>query len=454
MISDSANNPVNRDIYSVTRLNREVRAVLEGSFPMLWVQGEISNLARPASGHIYFSLKDKHSQVRCAMFKNRLRLLKFDPNNGMEILARANVGLYEGRGEFQLIMEYIEPAGEGALQRAFEELKQRLNKEGLFEDGHKQTIPTFPSSIGVITSASGAAIRDILQVLERRYPLACVIIYPVPVQGESSAEKIVEALHLADLRRECDVIILARGGGSLEDLWSFNEEIVARAIYENTLPVVSGVGHEIDITITDFVADKRAPTPSAAAELVSPNLSELRNSLGQHELLLSRHIQHKLAQASQALKQLDLRLPHPERQLQGIAQRVDDVSLRMQQAIKSSFAHKRAELLEISSEINHFNPLQILRLNRERCQFLYGQLRNSLSHLMKNATGRMQHSAHALHTLSPLATLERGYAIVSHGDKNTIVRDARHLKSGETINTRLARGEVESLVQKIRVDGK
>ncbi len=440
-----------RDVFSVTRLNREVRAVLEGSFPLLWVQGEISNLARPASGHIYFSLKDQHSQVRCAMFRNRLRSMKFSPENGMEILARANVSLYEGRGEFQLIMEHMEPAGEGALQRAFEELKQRLLKEGLFEEAHKQAIPAFPTTIAVITSPSGAAVRDILQVLNRRFPLARVIIYPVPVQGETAAEKIVAALALAGQRQECDVIILARGGGSLEDLWSFNEEQVARAIYQCTIPVVSGIGHEIDFTIADFVADQRAPTPSAAAELVSPSSTELLSSLVQHKFNLSRIMRNKLDRMAQTLQQLEKRLPDPARELQNISQGLDDLNLRMQQAMKSTFAHKRAALLQISSEINRFNPLQLLRLHREKCQFLSAQLRHSLAHALKTANTQIQHAAHALHTVSPLATLQRGYAIVTHGD-NSIVREATQLKEGETITTQLARGQVQSLVKSIKAD--
>ena len=261
-----------RDIYSITRLNREVRAVLEDSFPpSLWVRGEISNLAQPGSGHIYFSLKDKHSQVRCAMFRSANRHLRFAPENGREVLVRAGVSLYEGRGEFQLIVESMEPAGAGALQQAFEELKQRLLEEGLFADEHKQPLPAFPGTIGIITSPTGAAVRDIIHVLERRYARAGVIVYPVPVQGEGSAQQIAQAVDVANQRRECDVLILARGGGSLEDLWSFNEEIVARAIHHSVIPVVSGIGHEIDFTIADFVADQRAPTPSAAAEMVSPD---------------------------------------------------------------------------------------------------------------------------------------------------------------------------------------
>jgi exodeoxyribonuclease VII large subunit len=449
MNSITTGDPSNRDIYKVTRLNREVRAVLEGSFPALWVQGEISNLARPASGHIYFSLKDQHSQVRCAMFKNRMRSVKFVPENGMEILARANVSLYEGRGEFQLIMEHIEPAGEGALQRAFDELKQRLHKEGLFEDLHKQNIPTYPKSITVITSPSGAAIRDILQVLNRRYPLAKVNIYPVPVQGENSAEKIVDALQLAEQRQESDVIILARGGGSLEDLWSFNEEIVARAIYQCPIPVVSGVGHEIDFTIADFVADQRAPTPSAAAELTSPDIVDLQNNIKQIESVLSRNIQGKLNSHTQTLTQLEKRIPHPARRLQNISQGMDDISLRMQQAMKGIFSHKRADLLQTTSEINHFNPLQLLKLNKEKCQFLYEQLQSNLSHILEIADARMKHSAHALHTVSPLATLERGYAIVTYGNDKKIVRNTDELKENDEIKTRLAKGQIISKVKKL-----
>lgn len=446
--------PSNRDIYKVTRLNREVRAVLEGSFPVLWVQGEISNLARPASGHIYFSLKDQHSQVRCAMFKNRLRSVKFAPENGMEILARANVSLYEGRGEFQLIMEHIEPAGEGALQRAFDELKQRLHKEGLFEDQHKQNIPAYPKSITVITSPSGAAIRDILQVLNRRYPLAEVNIYPVPVQGENSAEKIVSALQLAEQRQESDVIILARGGGSLEDLWSFNEEIVARAIYQCSIPVVCGVGHEIDFTIADFVSDQRAPTPSAAAELISPDIIELQNNIRQIETVLSRNIHNKIDRHTQTLAQLEKRMPNPARQLQNISQGLDDLGLRMQQAMKGIFVHKRADLLQITSEINYFNPLQLLKLNKEKCQFLYEQLQSNLSHILEIADARMKHAAHALHTVSPLATLQRGYAIVTYGDDNRIVRNADELKENDEIKTRLAKGQIISKVKKLLPDNK
>ena len=441
---------LNRDIYNVTRLNREVRAVLEGSFPLLWVQGEISNLARPASGHIYFSLKDRHSQVRCAMFRNRLRSVKFVPENGMEVLLRANVGLYEGRGEFQLIVEHMEPAGEGALQRAFEELKQRLNQEGLFADEHKQPLPRYPRRIGVVTSPSGAAIRDILQVLRRRYPLADVIIYPVPVQGEGSAQKIVDALALAEQRAECEVLILARGGGSLEDLWSFNDESVARTIFNLDLPLVCGVGHEIDFTIADFVADQRAPTPSAAAELVSPNSMELRNSFEQQELVLQRLWDNKFSLLKQKLAQLEKSLPHPERRLQLLSQRLDESTIRLQQSMKSTFAHKRNAMLQASSSLNRFDPQQVLLLNREKCRHLAGQMQMHMSHLLINSRQKLENLVRALHTVSPLATLDRGYAIVRDADHDRIIHDAAQLKPGDSIKTRLARGEIESEIKSIQ----
>lgn len=264
-----------RDVLTVSRLNTEVKMLLEDSFPLLWVEGEISNLARPASGHIYLSLKDAHAQVSCAMFRNRNTNLRFQPANGQKVLVRARVSLFEARGNFQLILEHMEPAGDGALQRAFEELKNRLEKEGLFDPDRKRPLPRFPSRIGLITSDRGAAVRDVITVLQRRFPAIPVRVYPVPVQGEKAAVEIARTLDIASERAECDVLILTRGGGSLEDLQAFNTEIVARSIVACDIPVISAVGHEIDFTIADFVADLRAPTPSAAAETAVPDQLEL-----------------------------------------------------------------------------------------------------------------------------------------------------------------------------------
>ncbi|MCH7694766.1 MAG: exodeoxyribonuclease VII large subunit [Proteobacteria bacterium] len=449
MNTSPGHNATHRDVYSISRLNREVRAVLEGSFLTLWVEGEISNLAQPGSGHWYFSLKDQSSQVRCAMFRNKNRYLKFAPDNGMQILARVNVSLYEGRGEFQLIVEHMEQAGEGALQRAFEALKQRLQKQGLFDEDRKRPMPALPRTIGVITSPTGAAIRDILTVLKRRYPLANVIIYPVPVQGDGAAETIAETIELAQQRHETDVLILSRGGGSLEDLWAFNEEVVARAIYQCKIPVVCGVGHEIDFTIADFVADQRAATPSAAAELLSPDQAELLDRLGSLANRIHSHIKHQLQRMGHTLLQLEKRLPHPKRQLQNISQRLDELSLRMQQSIRTNITLQQSLLLKLSAQINQHNPLQTLRAHKEKCYMLRGRLRKSLSYGLQTARGNFERLTHNLHTVSPLATLERGYAIVSQTDNGNIVRDASILHEGETIKTRLAKGRIHSIVKKI-----
>ncbi|MFZ1641930.1 MAG: exodeoxyribonuclease VII large subunit, partial [Candidatus Contendobacter sp.] len=263
-----------RDIYTVSRLNQDVRALLEGEFPTLWVEGEVSNLSRPSSGHLYFSLKDAKAQIRCALFQNRAFLFRDCPRNGQQVLVRGRVSLYEPRGDFQIIVEYVEEAGAGALRRAYDELRLRLEREGLFAPERKQPLPRFPRRIGVITSPSGAAIRDVLITLRRRCPGLLVLVYPVPVQGDGAAERIAQTIRLASQRRDCDVLLLARGGGSLEDLQAFNEETVARAIFDCAIPLVTGIGHETDVTIADFAADRRAATPTAAAELASPDRLE------------------------------------------------------------------------------------------------------------------------------------------------------------------------------------
>ncbi|MEX2523503.1 MAG: exodeoxyribonuclease VII large subunit [Gammaproteobacteria bacterium] len=445
----SDNDSLSRDIYSVTRLNREVRAVLEGSFPALWVQGEVSNLARPASGHIYFSLKDKNSQVRCAMFKNRNRQLKFSLENGMEVIVRAAVSLYEGRGEFQLIVEQLEPAGAGALQRAFEELKAKLDKEGLFDSARKRPLPEFPGSVGVVTSPSGAAIRDILHVLKRRYPRARVVIYPVPVQGEGAGGQIARALEIAGRRGEADVLILARGGGSLEDLWAFNEEVVARAVNQSPIPVVTGIGHETDFTIADFCADHRSPTPSAAAEMASPGSMELMERFSAiHNKLLSQ-VNQRIRKYQEQVRYYEKRLPHPRRQLQNINQHLDNLSLRLVRSARTVIVEKRSALLKLQAAINHHNPKQLLRYQQGRCRHLDEQLRTAMSYYLRTLKQKLNNTAHTLHAVSPLVTLDRGYAIVTRADSDSIIRDAAELGPGDEIRTRLARGQIHSTVNKI-----
>jgi exodeoxyribonuclease VII large subunit len=440
------------DIYNVTRLNREARAILEGSFPEIWVQAEISNFAQPASGHIYFSLKDEHSQVRCAMFRNRQHSLQFIPENGMLVLVKANVSLYEDRGEFQLIVEYIEQAGDGALQLAFEELKKRLFNEGLFDEEHKKEIPSMPESVGIITSPSGAAIRDILSTLKRRYPSIKIIIYPTSVQGEGAADNIIRMLSLANKRNECDVLILSRGGGSLEDLWAFSNEKVARTIYKSNIPIVTGIGHEIDFTIADFVADKRAPTPSSAAEIVSPDQIQINFILKKQDKKFYQLANDKIINLKQNIRQLGRRLPHPARQLQTLNQRLDGFYLRMFHYIDSEINTRRTSIIELENSLNYFNPVQTIKIYDERCNQIKKRLRFITYNNIQRLNGHLTNLRRALEAMSPQSTLERGYAISMMKDNKEIVRNAKYLSKGDIIQTRFAQGEATSIVDEVFVD--
>lgn len=437
------------DIYNVTRLNREVRAILEGSFPSVWVQGEISNLAQPASGHVYFSLKDQYSQVRCAMFQIRRRTLKFSPENGVSVLLRANVSLYENRGEYQLIVEHMEPVGDGALQRAFEELKQRLFREGLFDDKHKKPVPHMAMTIGIITSPTGAAIRDILTVLKRRFPLANIILYPTAVQGEAAAAQVISMLQTAERRHECDVLILARGGGSLEDLWAFNNENLARAIFDCSLPVVTGIGHEIDFTIADFVADHRAPTPSAAAEIVSLDQAQLYMHLQQANRKLVRLMNILISDLKQKMYQLGKRLPHPVRTIQMISQRLDSLSTQLIHLVRAGLSTKNRQLAELNLALQHNNPVHALKMNMAHCQQLQQRLARTIRLSLKQFANLLANANRALEAISPTATLNRGYAIVQQQD-GVIVRAARQLTAGEKVNARFSRGQAEFTVGLIK----
>ncbi|MCZ6803059.1 MAG: exodeoxyribonuclease VII large subunit [Proteobacteria bacterium] len=437
------------DIYTITRLNREVRSVLEEVFPAIRVQGEISNLAKPASGHFYFTLKDSAAQVRCAMFKNRQSGLRFDPENGMQVLARANIGLYEGRGEYQLIIESLEPAGEGALQLAFEALKQKLFAEGLFNEDHKKDFPDFPESIGVITSATGAAIRDILSILKRRYPFGNVIVYPVPVQGVGAAKKIADTIKLADYRNECDVLILTRGGGSLEDLWAFNEEIVARSIFDITTPIVSGIGHEIDFTIADFVADQRAATPSAAAELISPDTIEVITNIKHREEQLI-HLQKQIINNYQnQIELLSKCVPHPKQRLLELIQRTDEYSMRLKHQFEKQISHKKITLSQFIGSVNESNPAHKVAQQIEKVSSLQSQFKKSINHILEKAHSEISRLSHMLDTVSPISTLGRGYAIVTDTNTNKIITNTNHLRAGDKLRIRLSKAEINSTIDNI-----
>ncbi len=435
-----------RDIFTVSRLNREARAVLEGSFPLLWIEGELSNLARPASGHLYFSLKDPAAQVRCAMFRQRNMHLPFRPQDGMHVLLRARVSLYEGRGEFQLIAEHMEEAGDGALRRAFDQLKQRLAAEGLFDAARKREVPALPRCIGVVTSPTGAVIRDILTVLKRRFPSIPVVIYPVAVQGSDAAAQIAAAIRRAGERGDCDVLIVGRGGGSLEDLWAFNEEPVARAIYAAPIPVVSAVGHEIDFTIADFVADVRAPTPSAAAELLSPDREEWLLRLARLRQRLQRGMHKQLQQMARNTQWLAKRLKHPGRRLQDIAQRVDGLEQRLHQSQHNELRHAAARLATLRARLERQTPAHRLTLLQARRSDLMRRLQTAMDHAFHRFYRRLGEAAHALDTVSPLATLGRGYAIITAAD-GRILRSTSDTAPNQRIQARLGHGRLSCRVE-------
>lgn len=439
-----------KEVYAVSRLIREARGVLEGSFPLIWVEGEISNLAMPASGHIYFTLKDQAAQVRCAMFKMRNRHLRFTPKNGMQVLLRVRVTLYESRGEFQLAVEHMEEVGSGALQRAYDALKHRLGEAGLFDQAHKKELPTLPQCIGVVSSPDGAAAHDILTVLNWRFPAANVILYPVAVQGGDSAKQIADAIILAGQRQECDVLIISRGGGSLEDLWSFNDENVARAIFASKIPIISAVGHEVDFTIADFVADVRAPTPSAAAEIAVPDGSELLLRVRNHFRRLHSLIMHSLQADNQHIKHLKQRLPQPQAKIQQHIQNVN----KLEQQLKRNWLHilnnKRQQLDYWSVRLKH--PQAEIEVQKQKVIGFSESLTNSIKQKLQKYQSHLTQQIRTLSAVSPLNTLERGYSITTATGSAKVVQKASELELKQQINVRLRQGQLLCEIKEIKND--
>ena len=431
-------------IYSVSDLTREVRGLLETHYPTVWVQGEISNLARPASGHVYFSIKDSTAQIRCAMFRRAASRLGFRPDDGQEVLVKASVGLYEARGDFQLIVEGMEPAGEGALRLRFEELKAKLDREGLFATDLKQELPAYPQRIGVITSATGAALRDILSVLKRRAPGIRVIVYPCLVQGDAAAASIVAALERAYRRAECDVLIVARGGGSLEDLWPFNEESVARKIVDAPLPIVAGVGHEVDITIADLVADVRAPTPSAAAELCSRQHEVLMGRLSYFDERLMQSMDRFFASHRERIERLALHLGDPRHVIGGVKQQV----LLLQERLMSLTQQRMSLALLKSQELGHRlagqNPVRGIRDKQIRRAEYRERLIGAITRYHARKHLELTAIENKLSAYSPEQTLERGYAIVFKEPERGIVRSQAEVTTGTTVSVRVKDGEFKA----------
>ena len=439
-----------RNIFTVSQLNSNVRKLLEAEFHLVWIEGELSNLTQPASGHIYFSLKDAKAQVSCAMFKGRKQFLRFNPENGQQVLIRARVSLYEARGNFQLIAEHMEEAGDGVLRRAFEELKAKLAAEGLFDEELKLPVPELPERIGVITSATGAAIRDVLSALKRRFPAIPVLVYPVTVQGDKAAPEIARALQLASERQDCDVLLLVRGGGSLEDLWAFNEEIVARAIVDCTIPVISGVGHEIDFTIADFAADVRAPTPSAAAELISPDQETYLQSFLWYQQRIQQLILSKIERHNERLSWLQKRLnqQHPLSYLQQQAQKLDELEQKLHIACQYLLKDKQHQTQNILGRLLSVSPKHIIVSGQQRTNELAHRLDLATQSFFHNKKQQLAALSRTMHAISPLETLSRGYAIVTN-DAGKNLTESSQVKTGDCIYTQLHRGKLISRVEKI-----
>lgn len=437
----------NPRIFTVSRLNSEVRLLLENEMGIVWLVGEISNLTVPVSGHWYLTLKDSRAQVKCAMFKGNNRRVTFKPQNGKQVLVKARLSLYEPRGDYQIIIESMQPEGDGRLQQEFDQLKMSLAAEGLFAQTTKKALPEQPKRIGIITSQTGAALFDILNVLKRRDPNLPVVIYPTMVQGSSAAIQIAQAIGRANSRNECDILIVGRGGGSLEDLWCFNEEIVARTIAASKIPIVSAVGHEIDITIADFVADVRAPTPSAAAELVSRDLSSQLQIVTHQKRRLNSAMDRYLAGQQRQLSALQHRLEkqHPQMQLNSQSQKLDDLNQRLMTYMQQRLQRHQHKIENLTLRLSNLSPAKKVSQDKLRIEELKRRLLDSMDRNLLMQRHKLALAAEKLDTVSPLATLQRGYSI-TRNKKGTVITSTKQVNIGENITTRFVDGEITSTV--------
>nr|WP_253805767.1 exodeoxyribonuclease VII large subunit [Vibrio mediterranei] len=449
--SSSNSTSSNQNIYTVSRLNSEVRLLLENEMGIVWLVGEISNFSAPVSGHWYLTLKDSRAQVKCAMFRGNNRRVTFKPANGNQVLVKARLSLYEPRGDYQLIIESMQPEGDGRLQQEFEKLKMSLAAEGLFAQTLKQPLPSHPKRVGIITSKTGAALFDILDVLKRRDPSLPVVIYPTTVQGDNAAIEIAQAIGRANSRNECDVLIVGRGGGSLEDLWCFNHEIVARTIAASQIPIISAVGHEIDVTIADYVADVRAPTPSAAAELVSNDTSHKRESLITREQRLRNVIRLYLSEQKQRLSSLmqDLSNQHPKHHLQRQSQRLDEFEYRLNAAMKQRLSQETLRLTNKLHRLKLQSPVTRLAQQSHRLSQLESRLEQAMQRQLSSTKHKFALTVGKLDTVSPLATLKRGYSITQDED-GKVISHADSVEIGSTMTTQLEHGTLVSTVTDIK----
>ncbi len=445
-------------IYSVSQLNEQARRLLERSFAEIWLEGEVSRPTIAASGHAYFTLKDEDAAISCACFRAQLARSRCRPEAGIKVLARGRVSIYPAQGRYQFIVSYMEDAGEGALQRQYEALKKKLAAEGLFATEHKQPLPVLPRRVGLITSETGAVIHDMITTFRKRFPAIALRLYPVSVQGASAVNEIVAALQLAQRRADCDALILARGGGSLEDLMAFNDERVARAVFECRLPIVCGVGHEPDVSIADFVADYRAATPTAAAEALSPDRNDWIAGLQGYQKKLAGMVQDRLQSQAQRVDLTRKRLIHPKTRLRELRRRLSDYSLRLRRELKHDLDQRQRTVTDIYRRLRTSAPDRRLQRDQQQLQ----RLRDSLMRQTRMRLARQQQHLHAtaarLQTVSPLATLERGYAIIEKPESKTtaaqIVRDAKDVKRGELLHARLSDGRLDLIVEDTQIDKK
>ena len=443
-----------RRIYSVSEINDHIKGLLEKSFPLIWIAGEISNFRRPSSGHGYFTLKDARSQIAAVMFRAQIRNLKFDPEDGLSIVGLGRISVYEPRGTYQVILEYIEPKGVGALQIAFEQLKAKLAAEGLFLESRKKPLPFLPSRISVITSPTGAVIHDIIHVVTRRFPGIAIEIVPVKVQGDGSVDDIEKAFQLLNDRSTSDVIILARGGGSLEDLQAFNSERVARVIFASRIPVVSAVGHETDFTIADFVADLRAPTPSAAAELVSPSRDELVRRCSELTLRIKSRTYRYIEQLHSRISESIRHLIHPRLRIQDSRMRLDEISARIIRSVTIQIPQNRERLTWRTNTLLSANPrIQIQNSHVKLQQYSLNNL-NYIKFILSNFTAEFRELAARLQALSPLAILSRGYSITRSFPEAAVIRNSMDVRVGQDLEILLARGALICTVKRTLSDGK
>jgi exodeoxyribonuclease VII large subunit len=438
-------------VLSVEQLNRQIRQVIEGELGLVWVQGEISNFKAHTSGHHYFSLKDSKAQVSAVMFRGYNSRLRFKPVDGLEVIVRGRVSVYEPRGSYQIVCEMMEPVGAGALQKAFEQLKEKLKLEGLFESARKRPLPALPRHIAIVTSPTGAAIRDILNILNRRNRSVQVTLVPTVVQGEAAAPQICEALRKACSLENVDVIIIGRGGGSIEDLWAFNDESLARLIAASSIPIISAVGHEIDFTIADFVADLRAPTPSAAAELVVKNTADLSSKLSSLEKMLRFAMGKVLKMEQHKLQSLASKLIDPKRRLQDLILRNDELWNRLQQSISRAFGKKRLELKVAVESLK--TPDQLVAEKRSQIQMLHLKMNNQVQKLLEKRKTDLSRLMSLLESLSPLKVVERGYSVVSVVKRGKqLLKDTKQIKEGDEVSVQLMKGQFTATVTHIEND--